>query len=88
MTELRCKTKWIGCGWQRNWRLWTLKKKLKWIQEENEEMKEIGERWDRLGPYTESDCEMLQVTITVEEEEKEKDVAGPSMPVRGKRKRK
>ena len=62
-----------------------LKEKLKWIQDENEETEEIGEQWDRLGPYTESDCEMLQVAITVEE--KEKDVPGPSMPVRGRRKR-
>ena len=62
-----------------------LEEKLKWIQDENEETEEIGERWDRLGPYTESDCEMLQVAITVEE--KEKDVPGPSTPVRGRRKR-
>ena len=46
---------------------------------------EIGERWDMLGPYTENDCEILQVTINVEE--KEKDVAGPSTPVRRRRKR-
>ena len=64
-----------------------LEEKLKWIQDENEEMEEIGERWDRLGPYTESDCEILQVAITVEEEEKEKDLPGPSTPARGRRKR-
>ena len=50
-------------------------------------MEEIGERWDRLGPYTESDFEILQVANTVEEEEKEKNLPGPSMPVRGRRKR-
>ena len=62
-----------------------LEEKLKWIQDENEETEEIGEQWDRLGSYTESDCEMLQITIMVEE--KEKDVRGPSIPVRGKRNR-
>ena len=29
-----------------------LEEKLKWIEDENEETEEIGERWDRLGPYT------------------------------------
>ena len=28
---------------------------------------EIGEWWDRLGPYTESDCEMVQIAMTAEE---------------------
>ena len=64
-----------------------LEEKLKWLQDETEQMEEIGERWDRLGRYTESDFEILQVTNTVEEEEKEKDLPGPSMPVRGRRKR-
>ena len=64
-----------------------LEEKLKWLQDETEQMEEIGERWDRLGPYTESDLEILQVTNMVEEEEKEKDLPGPSMPARGKRKR-
>ena len=50
-------------------------------------MEEIGERWDRLGPYTESNFEILQVANTVEEEEKGKDLLGPLMPARGKRKR-
>ena len=50
-------------------------------------MEEIGERWDRLGPYTESDFEILQVANMVEEEEKEKDLPGLLMPARGKRKR-
>ena len=62
-----------------------LEEKMKWIQDENEEMEEIGERWDRLGPYTESDCKMVQIAIT--EERKEKDVPQPSMPVTGRRKR-
>ena len=62
-----------------------LEEKMKWIQDENEETEEIGEWWDRLGPYTESDCEMVQIAIT--EEEKEKDVRQPSTPVRGRRKR-
>ena len=62
-----------------------LEEKMKWIQDENEETEEIGERWDRLGPYTESDCEMVQTAIM--EEEKEKDVCQPSTPVRGGRKR-
>ena len=62
-----------------------LEEKMKWIQDENEEMEEIGERWDRLGPYTESDCKMVQIAIT--EEGKEKDVPQPSTPVRGRRKR-
>ena len=62
-----------------------LEEKMKWIQDENEETEEIGERWDRLGPYTESDCKMVQIAIT--EEEKEKDVPQPSTPVRGRRKR-
>ena len=62
-----------------------LEEKMKWIQDENEEMEEIGERWDRLGPYTESDCEMVQITIV--EEGREKHVPQPSTPVRGRRKR-
>ena len=62
-----------------------LEEKMKWIQDENEETEEIGERWDRLGPYTESDCEMVQIAIT--EEGKEKDIPQPSTPVRGRRKR-
>ena len=62
-----------------------LEEKMKWIQDENEETEEIGERWDRLGPYTESDCEMVQIAIT--EEGKEKDIPQRSMPVRGRRKR-
>ena len=62
-----------------------LEEKMKWIQDENEEMEEIGERLDRLGPYTESDCEMVQIAIT--EEGKEKDIPQPLMPVRGRRKR-
>ena len=62
-----------------------LEEKLKWLQDETEQMEEIGERWDRLGPYTESDFEILQVANTVEEEEK--DLPGPLMPARGKRKR-
>ena len=33
--------------------------KLKWIDDEDKETEEIGERWDRLGPYTESDGEMV-----------------------------
>ena len=52
-----------------------MEEKLKWIEAENEEMEEIGEQWDWLGPYTESDCEMLQHAILVKE--KEKDVPGP-----------
>ena len=64
-----------------------LEEKLKWLQDKTEQMEEIGERWDRLGPYTESDFEILQVTNMVEEEEKEKDLPGPSTPARGKRKR-
>ena len=35
-----------------------LEEKLKWLQDETEQMKEIGERWDRLGPYTESNFEI------------------------------
>ena len=62
-----------------------MEEKLKWIEDENEETEEIGEQWDRLGPYTESDCKMVQIVIT--EEEKEKDVSQPSTPVRGRRKR-
>ena len=62
-----------------------LEEKMKWIQDENEEMEEIGEQWDRLGPYTESNCEMVQIAIM--EGEKEKDVPQPSTPVRGRRKR-
>ena len=63
-----------------------LEEKLKWLQDETEQMEEIGERWDRLGPYIESDFEILQVANTVEEEEKEKDLPGPSTPTRGRRK--
>ena len=48
-----------------------LEEKLKWIEDENEETEEIGEWWDRLGPYTKRDCEMVQISIM--EEEKEKD---------------
>ena len=62
-----------------------LEEKMKWIQDENEETEEFGERWDRLGPYTESNCEMVQIAI--KEEGKEKDVPQPSTPVRGRRKR-
>ena len=62
-----------------------LEEKMKWIQDENEEMEEIGEWWDTLGPYTESNCEMVQIAIT--EEGKEKDVPQPSTPVRGRRQR-
>ena len=62
-----------------------LEEKMKWIQDENEETEEISECWDRLGPYTGSDCEMVQIAIT--EEGKEKDVPQPSTPVRGRRKR-
>ena len=44
--------------------------------------------WDRLGPYTESDCEILQVAITVEEEgKKEKDLPGPSHACERKKKK-
>ena len=50
-----------------------LEQKLKWLQEENNELEEKGEQWDRLGTYTESDCEILQVAIMMEEKEKEKD---------------
>ena len=64
-----------------------LEAKLKWIEDENEAMEEIGERWDRLGPYTESDCEMVKILITEEEKVKEEDLRQPSMPVRGRRKR-
>ena len=64
-----------------------LEEKLKWLQDETEQMEEIGERWDRLCPYTESDFEILQVANMVEGEEKEKDLPGPSTPARGKRKR-
>ena len=64
-----------------------LEEKLKWLQDETEQMEEIGESWDRLDPYTESNFEIIQVANTVEEEEKEKDLPGPSMPARGKRKR-
>ena len=62
-----------------------LEEKLKWIQDENEETEEIGARWDRLGPNTESDCEMVQ--IIEEEEEKEKNVPKPFTPVRGRKRR-
>ena len=64
-----------------------LEEKLKWIQEENEETEEIGERWDRLGPNTESDCEMVQIAMREEEGEKEKDVPKPSTPVRARKRR-
>ena len=64
-----------------------LEEKLKWLQDETEQMEEIGERWDTLGPYTESVFEILQISNMVEEEEKEKDLPGPLMPARGKRKR-
>ena len=64
-----------------------LEEKLKWLQDETEQMEEIGEWWDRLGPYTEGNFEILQVANTVEEEEKEKDLPGSSMPARGRRKR-
>ena len=56
--------------------------KLKWIEDEDKEMEEIGERWDRLGPYTESDGEMVKVLIA--EEEKEEELHQPSTPVRGR----
>ena len=59
--------------------------KLKWIDDEDKEMEEIGERWDRLGPYTESDREMVKVLIA--KEEKEEELHQPSTPVRGRRKR-
>ena len=62
-----------------------VEQKLKWLEAEDKETEEIGQGWDRLGPYTESDCEMLQHAILVEE--KEKDVPGPSTPMRGRRKR-
>ena len=58
---------------------------LKWIEDEDKETEEIGERWDRLGPYTESDGEMVKVLIA--EEEKEEELHQPSTPVRGRRKR-
>ena len=48
-----------------------LEAKLKWIEDENEAMEEIGERWDRLGPYTDSDWEMVEILITEEEKVKE-----------------
>ena len=56
--------------------------KLKWIDDEDKETEEIGERWDRLGPYTESDGEMVKVLIA--EEEKEEELHQPSTPVRGR----
>ena len=62
-----------------------LEEKMKWMQDENEKTEEIGERWDRLGPYTESNCKMVQIAIT--EEGKEKDVPQPLTPVRGSGKR-
>ena len=64
-----------------------LEAKLKWIEDENEAKEEIGERWDRLGPYTESDCKMVEILITEEEKVKEEDLHQPSTPVRGRRKR-
>ena len=56
--------------------------KLKWIDDEDKETEEVGERWDRLGPYTESDGEMVKVLIA--EEEKEEELHQPSMPMRGR----
>ena len=56
--------------------------KLKWIDHKDKETEEIGERWDRLGPYTESDGEMMKVLIA--EEEKEEELHQPSTPVRGR----
>ena len=56
--------------------------KLKWVDDEDKETEEIGERWDRLGPYTESDREMMKVLIA--EEEKEEELHQPSTPVRGR----
>ena len=59
--------------------------KLKWIDNEDKETEEIGERWDRLGPYTESDGKMVKVLIA--EEEKEEELHQPSTPMRRRRKR-
>ena len=59
--------------------------KLKWIEDEDKEIEEIGETWDRLGPYTESDGEMVKVLIA--EEEKQEELDEPSTPSRGRRKR-
>ena len=59
--------------------------KLKWIEDEDKETEEIGERWDRLGLYTERDGEMVKVLIA--EEEKQEELDKPSMPSRGRRKR-
>ena len=56
--------------------------KLKWIDDKDKETEEIGERWDRLGPYTESDGEMVKVLIA--EEEKKEELHQPSTPVRGR----
>ena len=56
--------------------------KLKWIDDKDKETEEIGERWDRLGPHTESDGEMVKVLIA--EEEKEEELHQPSTPVRGR----
>ena len=64
-----------------------LEAKLKWIEDKNEETEEIGKRWDRLGPYTDSDCEMMKISIMKEEKEKEEDLHQPSTPMRGRRKR-
>ena len=64
-----------------------LEAKLKWIEDENEATEEIGERCDRLGPYTESDCEMVEFLITEEEKVKEEDLRQPSTPVTGRKKR-
>ena len=77
--------KWIGCGWHTNWRLLDLEEKMKWIQDENEEMEEIGEQWDRLDPYTESDCKMVQIAIW--RKGKRKTYLQPSTPVRGREKK-
>ena len=59
--------------------------KLKWIEDEDKETEEIGERWDRLRPYTESDGEMVKVLIV--EEEKQEELDEPSTPLRGRQKR-
>ena len=56
--------------------------KLKWIEDEDKETEEIGERWDRLGPYTESDGVMVKVLSA--EEEKQEELDEPSTPSRGR----
>ena len=78
--ERRWSTKGLGGGWQRSWPFWIQKQ-----EDEDKETEEIGERWDRLGPYTESDGEMVKVLIA--EEEKEEELHQPSTPVRGRQKR-